>query len=114
MERIRVTKQRHDVLYQRQANIPGVVENRGNSETRVMESIGQQFLNWSVHQNHSEGLLKQTAGFPSRGSNSIRLQWDLRIYISNKFPGGTETTLQETLPKGTGKVAMLFINGPQH
>lgn len=63
MERTRVNKQRHKLLYQRQPNIPGTVEDHGNLETRVMESMGEQFLNWSVHQDHSEGLLKQPWGW---------------------------------------------------
>lgn len=71
------------------------MKNHGNLETRVMESIGQQFLNWSAYQNHLEGLSKcrllpthphQSFWFIKSGVGRI-------IYISNKFPGDAESTL---------------------
>lgn len=74
VERTNVNKQRCKVLCKRQTNknkvhskkkkkaFPGIMENHGNLETRVMESLGQRVVNRSVHSNYWEGLLKQTAG----------------------------------------------------
>lgn len=58
--------------------------------------------NCSMHQNHLEDLLKQTAGLHTRVSDSVVLKWDLSLCIFNQFPGdadaaGLGTTLGEPL-----------------
>lgn len=59
------------------------------------------FWNFSIHQNHLEGLLNHKLLGPSF-SYSTGLESRMKICISNKFPGGAdpvdlETTLQDSL-----------------
>lgn len=45
-------------------------------------------LKLSVNQNHLEGLLKQRLRGPHpQASDSVGVEWGLRIYISNKYLG---------------------------
>lgn len=50
-------------------------------------SLNSCFSHFSKHQTQQEDLLKNRFLWPTpRISDSIVLGWDLRIYISNKFP----------------------------
>lgn len=58
---------------------------------RVMKHIcvvlKQWFSTFSAHHSHLEGFLQQMAGPHPQISDLLGLGWDLRICISNKFPG---------------------------
>lgn len=55
--------------------------------------------NFSLHQNHMEGLLKHRLMDPTpRVCDSVGLMWDLRIFISNYFPENADASgLRSTL-----------------
>lgn len=57
------------------------------------KSLKQWFSDWSVHQNHLEGLLSQRPLSPSsRISNSVGLGWCPKICISNKLIDAAATS----------------------
>ena len=70
--------------------------------------LGQWFPNLNMPQNHLEGLLKHRfLGLTSRISDSVSLEWDLRVCLSNKFLGqadaaGRGTPVWEPLAFGSG------------
>lgn len=63
----------------------------------------QDFVNFIMHQNHLEDLLKCrlfSNNLP-RFLDSICLEWGLRICTSNKFPSDTDATVSLLVPGTT-------------
>lgn len=59
-----------------------------------LRHLDQDFSDFSVCRNHLEKLLKQTQGLFCKNSDSVSLQWALRIWIVNWHPGDTDASGQ--------------------
>lgn len=89
--------------------------------TQGSYTLIQGFSSFTKHQNHLQGLWKHIAGFPFLVSDPVCLGLNLKICISDSFPGtdaaGLGTTLWEALlkpnpakEKKTQEIHYLFLS----